>query len=355
MPVNHRFIKALFREPVDKTPVWVMRQAGRYLPEYREVRARVGGFMELCRNTELATEVTLQPLRRYDLDAAILFSDILTIPDAMGLGLQFVEGKGPQFSTAVDSRAAVDALRVPDPATSLRYVTDAVSAIKRALNGSHPLIGFSGSPWTLACYMVDGGSSKEFQATRKMMYSDPVACHKLLSLLAESVTSYLNAQIDAGADAVMLFDSWAGLLPQSLYQTFSLQYLSQIFDGLNRERNGQRIPVILYAKNGSNALEARAASGCDALGLDWTVDIGEARQRVGDKVALQGNLDPALLYASPERLQQGVREVCDAFGPHAGHVFNLGHGITPQVAPDNMKVLVDAVHAYGKTPAVETA
>ena len=289
---NDRLIRALLHQPTDTTPVWIMRQAGRYLPEYREIRKRAGDFMTLCKNKELACEVTLQPLRRFDLDGAILFSDILTIPDAMGLGLYFAEGEGPRFERPLRSEADIRALGAPDPADSLRYVTDAVSLIRQELDGSVPLIGFSGSPWTLSTYMVEGGSSKEYRHIKGMMYQNPAALHQLLQKLAESVTCYLNAQIEAGAQAVMIFDTWGGVLTPATYRDFSLQYMAQIVAGLKREHEGQIIPVTLFTKGGGQWLEVMADTGCNALGLDWTIDIDEARRRVGDRVALQGNLDP---------------------------------------------------------------
>jgi uroporphyrinogen decarboxylase len=324
-----------------------MRQAGRYLPEYREVRKQAGSFLDLCKNKELACEVTLQPLRRFDLDAAILFSDILTIPDAMGLGLYFAEGEGPRFERPLRSAADIKRLGVPDPADSLSYVTDAVSLVRQELNGAVPLIGFSGSPWTLSTYMVEGGSSKEYRHIKGMMYQNPAVLHQLLQKLAQSVTSYLNAQIEAGAQAVMIFDTWGGVLTPTTYRDFSLQYMAQIVAGLKREHEGQRIPVTLFTKGGGQWLEAMADTGCDALGLDWTIDIDEARQRVGERVALQGNLDPCVLYADPNSIRAKARDIITRFGNHNGHIFNLGHGIHQTVKPDHLGVLVDAVHEYG--------
>ncbi len=343
---NDRFLRALLKEPVDKTPVWIMRQAGRYLPEYRATRARAGSFMDLCENPELACEVTLQPLQRFDLDAAILFSDILTIPDAMGLGLYFSEGEGPRFKHPVTSAAQVAALGVPDPEESLRYVMDAVRTIRRELDGRVPLIGFSGSPWTLATYMVEGGSSKDFGKVKGMLYSDPTTLHLLLAKLAESVTHYLNAQIRAGAQAVMIFDTWGGSLAPQAYRDYSLNYMSQIIEGLQREAQGRKVPVVLFTKGGAQWLENMAETGCDALGLDWTINIGEARQRVGDKVALQGNMDPCVLYSDPETIRTQVQQIIRDFGEGSGHVFNLGHGIHQHIDPENVKVLVDAVHEF---------
>jgi len=344
---NDRLIRALLHQPTDTTPVWIMRQAGRYLPEYREVRKQAGDFLSLCKNKELACEVTLQPLRRFDLDGAILFSDILTIPDAMGLGLYFAEGEGPRFERPLRSAADIKALGVPDPADSLRYVTDAVSLIRKELDGSVPLIGFSGSPWTLSTYMVEGGSSKEYRHIKGMMYQNPAALHQLLQKLAESVTSYLNAQIEAGAQAVMIFDTWGGVLTPATYRDFSLQYMEQIVAGLKREHEGQIIPVTLFTKGGGQWLEVMADTGCSALGLDWTIDIDEARRRVGDRVALQGNLDPCVLYADPDTIRVKAQDIITRFGNHSGHIFNLGHGIHQTVNPDHLGVLVDAVHEFG--------
>ncbi|MEN9461248.1 MAG: uroporphyrinogen decarboxylase [Pseudomonadota bacterium] len=341
---NDRFLRALLRQPIDVTPVWMMRQAGRYLPEYRATRARAGNFMNLCQTPELACEVTLQPLARYALDAAILFSDILTIPDAMGLGLTFTEGEGPQFARPVRTAADVAALGVPDPHQELRYVVDAVSLIRRELAGSVPLIGFSGSPWTLATYMVEGRGTKEFRYAKGMMFEQPQVMHQLLDTLAKSVTLYLNAQIAAGAQAVMIFDTWGGVLTTRDYAEFSLHYMQQILDGLTREVDGQKIPVILFTKEGGEWLEAQAATGCDALGIDWKSPIAQARRRVGDKVALQGNMDPCVLYASPERIEAEVATILESFGHGSGHVFNLGHGIHQHVDPERVNVFIDAVH-----------
>ena len=335
---------ALLREPVDVTPVWMMRQAGRYLPEYLRVRKQAGSFMNLCTNPELACEVTMQPLERFPLDAAILFSDILTIPDAMGLGLYFAEGEGPRFKKPLRSRADVAALGIPDPEDSLRYVMDAVRLIRRTLDNRVPLIGFSGSPWTLATYMVEGSSTKTFSQVKGMLYSEPRLMHQLLETVAASVTSYLNAQIAAGAQAVMIFDTWGGVLTPADYQTFSLQYMQRIVEGLTREAEGRRVPVILFTKGGGAWLEAMADTGCDALGLDWTTDIGDARRRVGERVALQGNLDPAVLYATPEVIREKAGHILEQYGPGNGHVFNLGHGITPDVNPENAAALINAVH-----------
>ncbi len=342
--VNDRFLRALLKEPVDATPVWMMRQAGRYLPEYRATRAKAGDFMSLCRSPELACEVTLQPLERYELDAAILFSDILTIPDAMGLGLYFSAGEGPRFERRISNQQDVARLGVPDPEGELRYVMEAVRTIRRELNGRVPLIGFSGSPWTLATYMVEGGSSKDFGAVKGMMFDQPRLMHGLLDILARSVTAYLNAQIAAGAQAVMIFDTWGGALTPRDYREFSLRYMEQIVAGLNREHEGRRVPVILFTKGGSGWLEDMAATGCDALGIDWTIDLAEARRRVGDRVALQGNMDPCTLYASPGRIRAEVETILASFGHGEGHVFNLGHGIHQHIDPEHVRVFIDAVH-----------
>jgi len=341
---NDRFLRALLREPVDVTPVWMMRQAGRYLPEYLQVRKQAGSFMNLCTNPELACEVTMQPLERFPLDAAILFSDILTIPDAMGLGLYFEEGEGPRFERPLRTAADVQALGVPDPEDNLRYVMDAVRLIRSTLANRVPLIGFSGSPWTLATYMVEGSSTKTFSHVKGMLFSEPRLLHQLLETVAASVTSYLNAQIAAGAQAVMIFDTWGGVLTPGDYRDFSLQYMQRIIAGLTREADGRKVPVILFTKGGGAWLEAMADTGCDALGLDWTTDIGEARQRVGDRVALQGNLDPAVLYATPGVIREKAGQVLKQFGAGNGHVFNLGHGITPDVKPENAAALISAVH-----------
>ncbi len=345
---NDTLLRALLREPTDYTPVWMMRQAGRYLPEYRATRGQAGDFMSLCKNAELACEVTLQPLERYPLDAAILFSDILTIPDAMGLGLYFETGEGPKFRKTVRSEADVAALPVPDAASDLDYVMNAVRTIRSALGGRVPLIGFSGSPWTLATYMIEGGSSKDFRRAKVMAYNQPEVMHELLSKLADSVTDYLNAQIRAGAQAVQIFDTWGGSLSHDAYHEFSLAYMTRIVQGLIKENEGRRVPVILFTKNGGLWLESMAASGADALGLDWTQDIGSARQRVGSQVALQGNMDPTLLYASPDRIRQEVKTILDRFGDHPGHVFNLGHGITPEVDPEHAGAFIRAVREFSQ-------
>lgn len=344
---NDRYLRALLQEPVDRTPVWMMRQAGRYLPEYRATRAVAGDFMSLCKNAELACEVTMQPLRRYPLDAAILFSDILTIPDAMGLGLYFETGEGPRFKNPIRSQADIDKLPIPDPEGELQYVMNAVRTIRKELNGSVPLIGFSGSPWTLATYMVEGSGTKTFSKVKGMMYSEPKMMHQLLDKVADSVTSYLNAQIAAGAQSVMIFDTWGGVLTPRDYEEFSLNYMSKIIDGLTRENEGRKVPVTLFTKNGGQWLEKMAATGCDALGLDWTMNIAEARDRVGSKVALQGNMDPSMLYATPDRIRQEVQTILADYGDKGtGHVFNLGHGITPDVKPENAGAFINAVVDY---------
>lgn len=340
---NDRFLRALARESVDRTPIWMMRQAGRYLPEYRATRAQAGDFMSLCRNADLACEVTLQPLERYPLDAAILFSDILTIPDAMGLGLYFETGEGPKFKHVVRDRATVDALPTLTATTDLDYVMNAVSTIRGALNNRVPLIGFTGSPWTLATYMIEGGSSKDFPNAKAMLYNDPDTLHALLHKLALAVTDYLNAQIRAGAQVVQIFDTWGGALAHNAYEAFSLRYMQMIVDGLIKEQDGRRVPVILFTKGAGQWLETMARTGADALGLDWTTDLGQARQRVGDKVVLQGNMDPAVLYSQPASIRAEVARILDSYGHGGGHIFNLGHGITPSVHPDHAKAFIDAV------------
>ena len=342
------YINALLKKEVTRTPIWVMRQAGRYLPEYRATRKKAGDFLTLCKSSDLACEVTLQPLERFDLDAAILFSDILTIPDAMGLGLHFVEGEGPKFSRPLVSLADIEQITKPDVSKDLSYVSEAVSVIKKNLRGRVPLIGFTGSPWTLATYMVEGGSSKNFSKVKGLMYENPKHMHQLLDVLADTVIDYLNSQIEAGADSVMIFDTWGGLLNKASYENFSLRYMSKIVAGINRNSEGKTIPVTLFTKGGSAWLEQIAATGCDAVGIDWTVEIGEAERRIGSKVALQGNLDPSVLYASPEVIKSEANKILDQFQGSTGHVFNLGHGITPEVNPESMKVLVDAVHSYSK-------
>ena len=342
---NDRFLRALLREPVDRTPLWMMRQAGRYLPEYREIRAEAGSFMNLCTNPGLACEVTLQPLRRYAMDAAILFSDILTVPDALGLGLYFSEGEGPRFERPISTAAEINALDPARAASELGYVMDAVSLIRKELKGSIPLIGFAGSPWTLATYMVEGGSSKDFAKVKSLAFNEPELMHQLLSKLATSVAAYLSEQIRSGAQAVQIFDTWGGALSHNAYREFSLRYMTEIIDQLPREADGRRVPVIVFTKGGGQWLEAIADCGADAVGLDWTTDIGAARERVGDRVCLQGNMDPTLLNASPERIREEVAQILTSFGEGSGHVFNLGHGITPGINPDHVAAMVDAVVA----------
>lgn len=347
---NDTFLRALLRQPTDYTPVWLMRQAGRYLPEYRATRARAGSFLGLAKNPDFATEVTLQPIDRYALDASILFSDILTVPDAMGLGLYFADGEGPKFERPLRSEAEVNALAVPDMA-SLDYVFRAVTSIRTALAGRVPLIGFSGSPWTLACYMVEGGGSREFHTVKKMLYSRPDLMHRILDINAQAVTAYLNAQIDAGAQAVMIFDSWGGALADGAYQEFSLRYMKDIVAGLQREKDGARIPAIVFTKGGGIWLDEMADIGADALGLDWTTNLGRARRLVGDRVALQGNLDPAILFAAPDQIRQEVERSLSAYGaPSAGHghVFNLGHGISQFTPPESVTAMVEAVHGFSR-------
>jgi len=341
---NDRFIRSLLRQPVDRTPVWIMRQAGRYLPEYRAVREKAGDFMSVCSNPELACEVTLQPLRRYKLDAAILFSDILTIPDAMGLGLYFEAGEGPKFKRPLQTAAEIKALPIPDVSETLQYVFDAVSLIRRELNGEVPLIGFSGSPWTVGTYMVEGRSSREFNKIKGLAKDDPATLSLLLDTVATTTTNYLNAQIDAGAQAIMIFDTWGAALDPDDYRRFSLASMQKIVDGLQREKDGQKIPVILFTKGAGELLSDMAQTGCDALGVDWTTDLATARKLTADKVALQGNLNPAMLRESPEDIEAAVAEVLASYGTGPGHVFNLGHGITPDIDPEHLGVLVDAVH-----------
>jgi uroporphyrinogen decarboxylase len=342
---NDTFLRALLRQPVSYTPVWMMRQAGRYLPEYRATRARAGSFLDLCRTPELACEVSLQPLARFPLDAAILFSDILTIPDAMGLGLYFTEGEGPRFRKPVRDAADVHQLAVPDMEDELGYVMDAVSLVRRELGGGVPLIGFAGSPWTLATYMVEGGGTKSFARSKAMLFDRPELMHELLTKLSEAVTAYLNAQVARGAQALMIFDTWGGVLTPRDYLDFSLAYMTRIVAKLTRESEGRRVPVILFTKGGGQWLGRMADSGCDALGVDWTLDLADARRAVGDRVALQGNLDPNILYASPQRIHEEVARVLASYGRGPGHVFNLGHGIHPDVAPDHAAAMVEAVHA----------
>jgi uroporphyrinogen decarboxylase len=340
---NDRFLRALLRQPVDRTPIWMMRQAGRYLPEYRATRTQAGSFLDLCKNTELACEVTLQPLRRYAMDAAILFSDILTVPDAMGLGLYFEEGEGPRFHKTVRTEADVAGLAKLDAARDLDYVMRAVSTIRRELNGSVPLIGFSGSPWTLATYMVEGGSSREFRHIKAMAYDQPALMHALLTVLADAVADYLAAQVAAGAQAVQIFDTWGGSLSHSAYREFLLKYMQRVVSRLPSESDGRPLPIIVFTKGGGQWLNAIADCGAHCVGLDWTTDIGTARSQVGDRVALQGNMDPAVLYASPGRIREEVAAILASYGHGSGHIFNLGHGVTPGVNPDHVSAFVDAV------------
>ena len=347
---NDTFLRALLRQPTDYTPMWLMRQAGRYLPEYRATRAKAGSFMGLATNPDFATEVTLQPLDRYALDAAILFSDILTVPDAMGLGLSFAEGEGPRFAHPLRDETAVRALQVPDLG-KLQYVFDAVTQIRRTLDGRVPLIGFSGSPWTLACYMVEGRGSDDFRTVKTMLYDRPDLMHHILQVNATAVAGYLNAQIDAGAQAVMIFDTWGGALADGVYQAFSLHYMREVIRQLKREHDGAKIPCIVFTKGGGLWLEEIADSGADAVGLDWTVNLGQARARVGHKVALQGNLDPNVLFAKPEQIRAEVRRTLESFGvpgEQSGHVFNLGHGISQFTPPESVTVLVESVHEFSR-------
>ena len=351
---NDRFLRACLRQATDYTPLWLMRQAGRYLPEYRATRAQAGSFMGLATNVDYATEVTLQPLDRYDLDAAILFSDILTVPDAMGLGLSFALGEGPKFEKVVRDEAAVNALAVPDM-NKLRYVFDAVTSIRKALNGRVPLIGFSGSPWTLACYMVEGAGSDDYRLVKTLMYSRPDLMHRILAVNADAVAAYLNAQIEAGAQAVMVFDSWGGVMADGCFQEFSLAYTARVLAQLKRTHDGAVIPRIVFTKGGGLWLEEMGQLDCDALGLDWTVNLGRARAQVGAHKALQGNLDPNVLFASPEQVSEQARRVLDSFGtPHQGegqgptHIFNLGHGISQHTPPEHVTALVETVHAHSR-------
>lgn len=341
---NDRFLRALAHQPVDRTPLWIMRQAGRYLPEYRATRAQAGSFMDLCRNAELACEVTMQPLARYDLDAAILFSDILTVPDAMGLGLYFVTGEGPKFERTVRSEADLKQLATPDPEEELGYVMNAVRTIRSELDGRVPLIGFAGSPWTIATYMVEGGSSRDFANLKGMMYGNPKLLHQLLEKITVNTIAYLKAQIAAGAQAVMVFDTWGGALSPESYRIFSLQYMKRIVDALPKQAEGRDVPCILFTKNGGQWLEAMAEVGSAGLGIDWTTNLADARRRVGDKVALQGNLDPSVLYAQPEAIRTEVQKVLESYGKGSGHVFNLGHGIHQHIDPDHVSAFVEAVH-----------
>jgi uroporphyrinogen decarboxylase len=345
---NDTFLRALLRQPTDYTPVWMMRQAGRYLPEYRETRKRAGSFLGLCKNPDYATEVTLQPMDRFPLDAAILFSDILTVPDAMGLGLYFSDGEGPKFKHPLRDETAIRALHVPDIGKDLKYVTDAVSQIRKALDGRVPLIGFSGSPFTLSCYMVEGGGSEDYAKVKTLMYNEPKLMHHILEVTTQAVIAYLNAQIEAGAQAVMIFDSWGGVLSHAAFHEFSLAYTHRIVDGLIKEKNGVTVPSIVFTKGGGLWLESIANTGCDAVGLDWTMDIGIARQKVGNKVALQGNLDPAVLFASPDSIRTEAGRVLDSYGYGSGHIFNLGHGISQHTDPEHAAALIAAVHELSR-------
>jgi uroporphyrinogen decarboxylase len=343
-PANDTFLRALMRQSTPYTPLWLMRQAGRYLPEYNQTRARAGNFLGLCKNPGYATEVTMQPLARYSLDAAILFSDILTVPDAMGLGLYFADGEGPRFERPLRDEAAIRALKVPDPGVELRYVMDAVSQIRRTLKGSVPLIGFSGSPFTLACYMIEGKGGTEFHELKKLLYGRPDLLHHILDVTARAVIAYLNAQIESGVQAVMVFDTWGGMLSDAAFKEFSLRYLTQVFAGLKRDHDGEVVPRIVFTKGGGLWLESLAECGADAVGLDWTISIREARSRVGSRVALQGNLDPAVLLTTPDAVRSEVTRILREYGAGGGHVFNLGHGISQFTPPDNVTALVEAVH-----------
>jgi len=350
---NDRFLRALRREPVDCTPVWLMRQAGRYLPEYRATRARAGNFLAMAKNPDIACEVTLQPLQRFPLDAAILFSDILTIPDAMGLGLYFADGEGPKFERPLRSAADIARLAVPDMETELRYVTDAVRLIRRELDGAVPLIGFSGSPWTLACYMIEGGGSKEYGRIKALALNEPAQLHRVLSVVTDAVIAYLGAQRAAGAQALQVFDTWGGVLSPAMYREFSLPYLQRIATELARGEGAERTPLILFGKGNSLHLEALAATGAEAVGVDWTVELADAARRTGGRVALQGNLDPATLYGAPEAIAREAARVLDSYaegngGSREGHVFNLGHGMSPDMNPAHVAALVDAVHTYSR-------
>ena len=341
---NDRLIRALRRESVDCTPIWIMRQAGRYLPEYRATRARAGDFLTLCKTPELACEVTLQPLKRFPLDAAILFSDILTIPDAMGLGLSLNEGIGPKFSNPVRTPADIDALPEIEVENELSYVFDATRLIRAELNGIVPLIGFSGSPWTLMTYMTEGGSSKDFSIAKSILYDDPQSAHKLLNKVTDAIIKYLRAQVIAGAQALMVFDTWGGVLSNVAYEEYSLDYMGQIVTALKESTDTSGVPITLFTKGGGNWLEKIADTGCDCIGLDWTVSISEAFHRVGDRVALQGNMDPATLYASGDKVSQEATRILEEVGNRPGHIFNLGHGIHPSIDPEKVARLVETVH-----------
>ena len=348
IPKNNRLINALRRQPVDVTPIWIMRQAGRYLPEYRQKRNSAGDFMTLCKTPQLACEVTLQPLIRFPLDAAILFSDILTIPDAMGLGLEFLKNEGPNFKKTIRSKKDVESLTIPHPEKDLGYVLDAIKLIRKELNNSVPLIGFSGSPWTLATYMVEGKSSKDFRYIKTMLFDQPDVLHSLLEKLCQSVVSYLNGQIHAGVQAIQIFDTWGGILSEEHYLMFSLSYMSKILKQLDVNYNQQHIPIILFTKNGGQWLEHIANTGTDAISIDWTTTMKKAKAQVGNRVALQGNLDPCVLYASDSCIRNAVKRILGDFRDSNGHVFNLGHGILPDISPDKVSVLIDAVHEFSK-------
>ena len=347
-PHNDRLLRAIAQQPVDVTPVWLMRQAGRYLPEYRQVRQQAGSFLTLCKTPELACEVTLQPLKRYPLDAAIIFSDILTIPDAMGLGLHFAEGVGPTFERPIRSRRDVDGLRVPDPGTDLVYVLDAIRLVQKELAAKVPLIGFCGSPWTMAAYMVEGRANPGFPLIRQLTKEDPTLLHALLETLAKSVSLHLCAQIHAGVQVVMIFDTWGGMLDDKDYQEFSLHYVKQAIAAIKQNTAEHKVPIILFTRAGNQWLEKMARAGCDVIGVDWGVALGDARRRVGATVALQGNIDPAFLYQSPEEIRQAVAGILAAYGHGSGHIFNLGHGVPQDVSPDNVGVLIDAVHELSR-------
>ncbi len=352
---EHRFIRALLRQPVDRTPVWIMRQAGRYLPEYREVRKAAKEFLTLCKTPELACQVTLQPLERFPLDAAIIFSDILTIPDAFQMGLSFAEGEGPRFERPIRSLEDIEQLPTLDPEVELKYVMDAIRMTKHELQGRIPLIGFAGSPWTIATYMLEGQTSKTFAKIKKFMYAEPVALHRLLTHLSNTLIQYINAQIMAGADVIMLFDTWGGILSLADYMTFSLNYMEEIVKKVIRQHNGKPIPIILFTKNSAQYLNSMANTGCDAIGLDWTISLESARSLIGDRVALQGNLDPAVLYAEPDCIRREVARVLKQFGTGPGHVFNLGHGIYPDIDPEKVAVMVEAVHSLSRSPKRDAA
>lgn len=343
---NDRLIRALLRKPIDRTPVWLMRQAGRYLPEYRIIREKAGGFLQMCKNPNIACEITMQPIERFELDAAIIFSDILTIPDAMGLGLYFETGEGPKFQNPITSTDQIKKLSAPDPEESLMYVMDAIRQTRQQLKNKVPLIGFSGSPWTLATYMIENGGSKHFEKVKGLMYKDPQHMHQLLEVLTQSVIAYLNAQIAAGAQAIMIFDSWGGVLSPAMYEAFSLYYMRVIMNSLTRIKEGQQIPITLFTKNGNTYLTKMADSGCDAVGVDWTITLQQARALAGDKVALQGNLDPCVLFSDPQHIRKEVHKVLASYGVGPGHVFNLGHGVLPQTNPDYVSIMIDAVHTY---------